>query len=66
MKYFKVYKKSNETIYFEKGNIYSGKSELLMENYEQYYKWLNNYPELNKIIIQIDKQVKTDLQKIIL
>ena len=63
LKYSKVYKKSNETIYFEKGNIYSGKDSLLMENYEQYYKWLNNYPELNKIIIQIDKQVNIDLQK---
>ena len=50
-KYFKIYKNKKEFI----GSI----------DWMNYYKWLNQYPNLNKVIIEYNDEIVNDFNKII-
>jgi hypothetical protein len=59
VKYFKVYVSNNNYLTIQKNSIYHNNT-VILDHIDIYYKWLNIYPELNRIIIDFDKMVKND------
>ena len=48
-----------------KNNIYESSSmKILLEDVDSYFVWLYNYPEVSRIIMQINKKIKLEFDKL--
>ena len=64
IKNFKVYSKNNNILMIKNNSIYSNNT-ILLENITNYYDWLELYPELNSIFININSIIKKDFDSIL-
>lgn len=62
--YFKVYSKNNNILVIKNNCIYSN-NIIILENISSYYSWLELYPDLNSIFININSIIKTDFNSIL-
>jgi hypothetical protein len=64
IKYFKVYSKTNNILVIKNNSIYSN-NNIILNDISSYYNWLELYPELNMIFINIESIIKKDFDSIV-
>ena len=65
IQYFKIYSNSMNYLIINKNNIYESSSmKICLEDVDSYFVWLYNYPEVSRIIMQINKKIKLEFDKL--